>query len=830
MAEQKRHLRVDRFRDQEDFSSKRRPRSAPVIRQQRAAHGGALLRQYNAALEQAEAKRQQVGEPLTEDVGIYLRLESVSDTPLPLESLDNRDFRLQSLHKEGDRELAVIFVPESRKQAFRKKLVAYLDASKDVNDKPKNQRLIDSIGSVHIADLRSFWTDAPEKYPQSADVPIWWEVWLSSRAQFDYLKLARAFTERVGATLGNSSLTFYGAAVVLVRATVTQLEQAIELISCLSELRKAKETPHVFVNMRNPEQRDWARDITARLSIANGVNTAAAILDTGVNFNHPVLRVACSDGSSVAWDDGWEKYHNGAARRDLEHASLQAGLVMLGDVQRFALSNENLSLNFIVESGRIIPTAVDNDPDLYGAITVGTARKLEELARDHRRVFSLAITAAHDGLSGQPSSWSSAIDDFAFPKGDASKLFVISTGNNRELAADQDYWDQALLTAVEDPGQAWNALTVGGYTELTTNDDPTYDGWSPLALGGDLSPASRTSVNWGWRRQAPYKPEVVAEGGNRLLSPARTETADASVVSLLTTSGRSAGPDFDWTSDTSASTALITRDATILTAENPNFWAETIRGLIVHSAEWTDRMFARKGLLERQHNQKVANEIMLRTFGYGVPNLDRARYSASNRLTLIAQASLQPFTRPDDAAGSDDATLNEMHLYALPWPERVLRDLGETEIKMRVTLSYFVEPNPGRRGYRQRYSYQSHGLRFEVIRPGQPLENFRALVNGAAVTEEYDGPQGDTDGWRLGPQLRARGCLHSDTWIGTAADLADMNVIAVYPVTGWWKSRVSEGRWNATAPYSLIVSIEAPEESTDLYTPVEVAVNVDVET
>ena len=55
-----------------------------------------------------------------------------------------------------------------------------------------------------------------------------------------------------------------------------------------------------------------------------------------------------------------------------------------------------------------------------------------------------------------------------------------------------------------------------------------------------------------------------------------------------------------------------------------------------------------------------------------------------------------------------------MHLHDLPWPRDVLEDLGETPVEMRVTLSYFIEPNPSRRGHRSRYRYESHGLRFDV--------------------------------------------------------------------------------------------------------------------
>jgi hypothetical protein len=42
--------------------------------------------------------------------------------------------------------------------------------------------------------------------------------------------------------------------------------------------------------------------------------------------------------------------------------------------------------------------------------------------------------------------------------------------------------------------------------------------------------------------------------------------------------------------DTSAAAAQGIRMATILQAEYPNLWPETIRALLIHSAEWTDAM------------------------------------------------------------------------------------------------------------------------------------------------------------------------------------------------------------------------------------------------
>lgn len=118
-------------------------------------------------------------------------------------------------------------------------------------------------------------------------------------------------------------------------------------------------------------------------------------------------------------------------------------------------------------------------------------------------------------------------------------------------------------------------------------------------------------------------------------------------------------------------------------------------------------------------------------------------------------------------------------------------------------------------------------MRFAVIRPNQTLDNFRASINRNANNEEYNGPEGDASGWFLGPQLRVRGSLHSDAWQGSAADLTEMNTIAVYPVGGWWKYRTAQERYTNRIKYSLLVSIDVPDENIDIYSEVENIVNID---
>ena len=125
----------------------------------------------------------------------------------------------------------------------------------------------------------------------------------------------------------------------------------------------------------------------------------------------------------------------------------------------------------------------------------------------------------------------------------------------------------------------------------------------------------------------------------------------------------------------------------------------------------------------------------MRCYGYGVPSLERALWCARNALCLVSQAEPYPYEQPENKGRVET---RDMHLYELPWPVNELRELGEEEVRMRVTLSYFIEPSPGRRGWKYRHRYASHGLRFDVKRPLESVEDFRKRLNKMARDEEED--------------------------------------------------------------------------------------------
>ena len=198
---------------------------------------------------------------------------------------------------------------------------------------------------------------------------------------------------------------------------------------------------------------------------------------------------------------------------------------------------------------------------------------------------------------------------------------------------------------------------------------------------------------------------------------------------------------------------------------------------------------------------------------------------------MVIQDQLQPYK----LTTGDNAT-HEMHLHNLPLPREVLEGLGSVPVRMRVTLSYFIEPNPPRRGYVARYQYASHGLRFSVRRPQESVERMVARLSTSEwPTEEGKKKQpfktiSDDRQWDLGEKLSVRGSIHSDAWTGTAAQLALSNLIGVYPVGGWWRYRKTREIVEKPARYSLIVSISTPDTSIDLFNAIETEIATRIRT
>jgi len=786
-------------------------------RDDRLHHASVLKSQLEHA--QADADELTPPEDRERRRGITLEFTGEPGFDLAIDSLANRQqgIELANVRQGGDRVRGTVFIPEGKVEFFFNRIDQYANQDTEAG-RPRHERLIESISEIRLAAVEAFWTDDPSLFPPP-DQQIWWEVWLRSGATEEAQDTAFAefVAEAVAADfqVGEQAVRFPERIVLLVRGTQRRWAGSINLLNRLAELRRTKEVPTEYVALAPSEQAEFIADVVTRIQPPANDAPAVCLLDTGVNRNHPLLAVALADEHTLSVNPNWlPADHDG-------HGTEMAGLALYGCLTQLFVNDGSVQLHHRLESVKILPPQGNNDPEHYGAITQEAVARAEVASPARSRVGCLTVTS-DDRDGGLPTSWSAAIDQMCAGALDDQRRLIIAAAGNLPTGPSSNYPDcNRQEYGIQDPAQSWNALSVGGYTERVHIATPELSGWQPLAPHGSLSPTSTTSQPWRWS-DAPLKPDIVMEAGNCAVPPGGGAPDFVNDLALLTTCVHPSGRLLTTTGETSAAAAQAARLAAHVQAQYPNYWPETIRGLLVHAARWTPRMLAEFPPADRQ--------ARLRAYGNGVPDPVQARWSAGNAATLVVQEAFRPYMREQG-----EIKYREMDFHHLPWPTEVLRELGPIEVTMRVTLSYFIEPSPGRCGWKRRHRYQSHGLRFDVKRPTESAEGFRQRLTRAAWDDPETRPQnsGDSHDWQLGARSLARsyGSVHSDFWTGTAADLADSGLVGVYPVTGWWRERPHLERWGRLARYALILSIKTEEVGVDLYTEIQnqVAVSQQIE-
>lgn len=797
-------------------------KSKPPARD-RARHAEQLTRVLTQAVANAEAQLRARDRALAGGTpGFYLEFELPASQAAIVDKLENRQGKfpielvnVRPIEGRGETVAATVFVPEKQREYYLKKVAQYRDEDRikrsivdgqvvETNNGPRNEVLVASLETARLAVARSLYTDDPELFPDPG-VVAWWEIWLRLGTRQTFEAAAR----HLDLPVREHALTFPEREVLIVSATAETLGRIVAHTDSIAELRMARDTPAFFTEMDGAQQRAWVAETVDRIIAPADDAPAVCLLDSGSTRRHPLILPALAEQDQQAFDPGWSvedisnQGHGG-------HGTQLSGIALYGDLVDLLAGAGPVPLTHRLESVKVLRDRGANDPDLYGAITAQSIARAEIVAPRRPRSICLALTSEGDHWRGRPSSWSAAIDALAFGADNAPRFIAVSAGNIRNDFHRNDYLNRNDTTPIESPAQAWNALTVGAFTEKDTIVDPTYRGWTALAPVGDLMPRSRTSVSW--NREWPLKPDVVFEGGNLGVDPGTGLGDNVDDLALLTTYRVPEDRAFTTTGETSAATALAARMGAQILAERPALWPETVRALIVHSAEWTPAM--------RRHLDAINKTALLRRYGFGVPSLVRALGSLRNDVTMVVERTMQPFRK----VGSDVET-KDMVLHEFRWPVAELEALAERRVQLRVTLSYFIEPNPGERGQSRRHTYASHGLRF-ALKPGdERVDVFLRRVTADAGPRP---PKRASDtGWAIGPVLRNRGSLHADVWEGTAVELSQRSAMAVFPTGGWWRENPGKGRADNDIRYSLVATLRTAED-VDLYTPIATPVEVPV--
>lgn len=784
----------------------------------RAEHGRRIQNELNAALKLADEMRPQ-------DV----RLEPIEGTFVEVElrrgtkpdALDQKRDGIRSgaakLDENNDRTIA-LFVPDAARPALDEILEDYITGPlSERSGNPPNKK-VEAIEAFRIARLETFWTDDPAALPTDPQQEMWWGLWCHKGSEDKVRDVGARLNLRIASA--DTWQKFPEVTVLPVLATRASIELLLFATGGIGELRRASDTPVFFIDEVRGEQQAWIENLAERTIWPGSEAPAVCILDTGVNRGHALIEPALAvvDTQAVNREWGGDDHHPEG------HGTAMAGMALHGDLTAALSDTEERRLSHRIESVKILaPVAFDpTEPHNYGPITQAAVALPEITAPDRSRVYCMAVT--NDNVSGSiPSAWSAAVDQAAAGTmdgdgDDAPKRLIIVSGGNTPCEIDVSRIRPQSEFAIEDPAQAWNALTVGGYTDLIDVRDNGYRHWSPMAAAGDLSPHSRTSETW--ISNAPFKPEIVMEAGNRAINPARTEALTLTSLSLMSTGADATAPLVSFQA-TSAATAQAARLSARLAADHPEFWPETVRALVVHSANWTQPMLT----MFNGAQGKRDRYNLVRRFGYGVPDYERATASARNHLALFAQTEIQPFRREGGRKFGD------CHYYDLPIPRRLLEGLQNEIVELKITLSYFIDPNPGLSANVDPQRYQSHGLRFDLRRKNEPINTFKQRANASERDDPRVAPQvvADDERWLLGPNSVSSGSLHCDVWTGPAIELAGRDTLCIKPVVGWCRGRASLEICDTQRRYALIVSLKAQNTEIDLYTPISISTGIPVD-
>lgn len=788
----------------------------PNVTRVRKVHGSKLLKQLRKA-EEEENKQdfEELGDDYLADKGVLLTFTLNPSFKNKFDTFESITSGVELLSvrpaqdvKLGATLVANVFVHHGKLKYFVSKLEAYTKTEKD------NKALVDQIEQISRATLNALWTS---RFPlPQIDDTVWWELWLrrgkNEQAREDNLKSVLSEANRLGFEVQKSTVELPEHTVVLLKATLNELSQAFGILNCISELRKPK-----TARLSTPPAISQIADVDPLPALPPSEDApAVCILDTGINNQHPFLLSVCPEGCAISWNPDWSSadWHG--------HGTEMAGLAAFGDLNKLKKSSETPVANHWVESVRILDSDHIHEPENYGAVTIESAGRIESIQSERStRIYSMAVTA-QDAIDfpdlapdGSPTSWSASVDMLISGSnfvGSPPRNFVISGGNIYSDSIYEEYPELNYSTSFEDPAHAWNAISVGAITHYQDQDRAC------VASAGTLSPHSTTSLPWidNGTKDCPLKPEVVFEGGNLLKQHDPQYLGSRLNPSTLKHDFLS-GNIFDTSNATSAATAGIANCLAQIHSALPEATPETIRAMLVHSARLTPKMVGGRNLKKKSEVEKL-----VRTYGYGEPDLETLFNPPSNKATFYFEESIQPFHK--DEKGK--LGTKEMLYFPLPIPRDRLQELGAANLRLKVTLSYFIEPNPGRRGLAtSKFRYPNCGLRFDLKTATESYDTFVANRSDH-IQQKLDwkkkGERGETSkGWLLGIENQSRGSLHQDQWEGSASSLASRDGIVVYPVNGWWRLRPHLKQWDREQRFSLVVSIESDDPSHEIATAVQ---------
>lgn len=792
-----------------------------------SAHRTSLIQQLDTIARQVNARTEHARDELAKREIVAVR--PVAGAQLAADQLDNAkaDARLVGVMPETG--TVLLDVASADLGYLREKIEAFGDDAKVIaktkkDGSPKldehgvqvtaraSEKAIAPVGSVGLAQLEDVGDGKQQLNEIPQDRAVWFEigcrggyhypdeVTTNSRAQIARQLQQLGVGQKLDEFLGPEQVYFF------VRITRAQLAALQGATDCIYDVDLAPQPLRDLKLLDDVETKDLAN---FQLTPPHEDAPSVVVLDTGVATGHPLLKSAILTATTAGPEIPSPEDTHG-------HGTNMAGLALYRDVGAVIERGSHEAPHWLQSSRLLVAPgqglSSDENYEKWPVLTeqaVHAAEKADQ--RERNRAFVLAVTRTMqdpplDGIA--PTLWSQAVDQIAFSKG-AGRLMVVSAGNARYeqwLALAEQHPQLQLSEKIHQPAQAVNALTVGAFTaRVELPNDKDYADYRVVATKpGGISPYTSTGlVGNEWS----IKPDVVIEGGNLAISGTLPNSTVPTLSALTTSLQHTRGRPVALMSMTSEAAARAGHLAANIWKLEPKLRPETVRGLIVHSAKWS------KAMVE---DFPGMNDRLL-ACGYGAPDERLVSECTQGVATIVVEDSMPNAVIEEEpkkkapkrvtTKTTEPKVRRKVKLYRLPLPESLLTD-DDPEVELRVTLSYFTEPNKfGRRTY--------HGLdlKWDMQGPQETEEAFIQRVNVLKREQDDDGKRvkptkTESFPWEIGIRARSRGTVQSDRWRGKMSALVGDKLIAIVPVLGWWEQRKALKFQEMNC--SLVVSVLGP--------------------
>jgi subtilisin family serine protease len=475
-------------------------------------------------------------------------------------------------------------------------------------------------------------------------------------------------------------------------------------------------------------------DIPIEIQEPSENSAKVCILDSGLNSNHPLLKGAVGDAQSFVSDVGADDDHG--------HGTAVAGVALYGDIEERIDAND-WSREIWLLSGKILKADENGDP-VFDEMTIETSiTNAITYFHDNYgcRVFNLSIGNSnapflHKHISGIAVT----IDELAR---NLDIIIIVSAGNfngSDNLRDWKEEYPSYLFdekAALIDPAPAVNSLTIGSISKHTlTFNERRYGQRGEIneihvANEGQISPFSRCSQD----DKAPFKPELVAHGGNFAVNIRQENDQHRQIhrgLGVVTLNHQfNTSTIFKEFCGTSFAAPYISHLSARLLNSYPNASANLIRAILVNNA----RISATLG------NTFTNNKQLRRVAGYGEVDEESLFKSSEEHVVLIAEDSIE----------------NDKHqFFEIPLPSDFFR-IGRATRTVTVTLAYSPAVKT------TRIEYVASKMKYHLI-DAESLEQVVDSFNNDNRQGTDSISEADSQKRNITQDDRSRGTVQSSSW------------------------------------------------------------------